>query len=45
MFNVNFMLAKALQTDHLRTARHNRLSRQMKALRKKLADIRKKENR
>lgn len=34
MFNVNFMLAKALQKDQLRTARHNRVTRQWHAIRK-----------
>jgi len=34
MFNVNFMLAKALQKDQLRTARQNRLARQWQMLRK-----------
>lgn len=37
MFNVNFMLAKAIQKDHLRTARNGRLSRQMETIRKKLS--------
>lgn len=36
MFNVNFMLAKAIQKDHLRTAKNGRLARQMEAVRKKL---------
>lgn len=32
---INFYLAKAIQTEHLREARQNRLARQMQALRKK----------
>jgi hypothetical protein len=27
MYNVNYMLAKALQKDHLREAKHSRISR------------------
>lgn len=37
MFNVNFMLAQAIQNDHLRVAQRERLTRQwLKAARKKL---------
>ncbi len=47
MFNANFMLAQAIQSDHLRMARHQRLGRQMiQIARKKLLVKRaKKENR
>ncbi|MEZ4671789.1 MAG: hypothetical protein R3E39_28120 [Anaerolineae bacterium] len=38
MFNVNFMLAKAIQKDQLRTAKNGRLARQMDNTRKKLLD-------
>ena len=37
MFNVNFMLAKAIQKDHLRTAKNGRLSRQMQTIQKKMS--------
>lgn len=47
MFNANFMLAKAIQKDHLRMARRERMGRQMvEYARKKLLTKRtKKENR
>ena len=47
MFNANFMLAKAIQRDHLRMARHQRMGRQMieYARKKLLAKRIKKENR
>ena len=48
MFNANFMLAQAIQKDHLRMARRNRVGRQMiEYARKKLLAkrINKKENR
>lgn len=35
MFNVNFMLAKALQKDHLRAAKQNRIARLWEANRKR----------
>lgn len=46
MFNVNFMLAQAIQNDHLRVAQRERLTRQwLKAARQKLQAKRaKKEN-
>jgi hypothetical protein len=34
MYNVNYMLAKALQKDHLREAKTNRISRLWEAQRK-----------
>ena len=34
MYNVNYMLAKALQKDHLREAKVNRISRLWEARRK-----------
>ena len=34
MYNVNYMLAKALQKDHLRDAKTNRISRLWEAQRK-----------
>ena len=48
MFNANFMLAQAIQKDHLRMARRNRVGRQMiEYARKKLLAkrINKQENR
>ena len=47
MFNANFMLAQAIQKDHLRMARRNRVGRQMieYARKKLLAKRIKKENR
>jgi len=47
MFNANFMLAQAIQKDHLRMARHARIGRQMiEIARQKLFAKRgKKENR
>lgn len=39
MFNVNFTLAKALQQDMLRTAKQDRLARQINENRKKLAAL------
>ena len=47
MFNANFMLAQAIQKDHLRMARRERMGRQMiEYTRKKLfAKRTKKENR
>ncbi len=47
MFNANFMLAQAIQKDHLRMARHQRMGRQMieYARKKLLAKRSKKENR
>ncbi len=47
MFNANFMLAQAIQKDHLRMARRERIGRQMiEYARKKLFARRtKKENR
>ncbi len=38
MFNINYVLAKSLQTDHLRTANQNRLARQLAAQRKRLRE-------
>jgi len=47
MFNANFMLAQAIQKDHLRMARRERMGRQMVeyARKKLLAKRSKKENR
>jgi hypothetical protein len=47
MFNANFMLAQAIQKDHLRMARRERVGRQMieYARKKLLAKRTKKENR
>ena len=47
MFNANFMLAQAIQKDHLRMARRERLGRQMieYARKKLLGKPIKKENR
>ena len=47
MFNANFMLAQAIQKDHLRMARRERMGRQMivYARKKLLAKRTKKENR
>lgn len=39
MYNVNYMLAKALQKDHLREAKHNRISRLWEARRKLLKTL------
>ncbi len=45
MMNVNFMLVTAVQNDHLREARQNRLARQFDAFRRlKLGKRRPKEN-
>jgi hypothetical protein len=40
MYNVNYLLAKALQKDHLRQAKTNRVSRLWEA-RRKLAKVQK----
>ena len=47
MFNANFMLAQAIQKDHLRMARHQSMGRQMieYARKKLLGKPIKKENR
>lgn len=45
MYNINYMLAKALQKDHLRTARKNRLARLIDAQKAKLASYQRKEKR
>ncbi len=40
--HINYMLAKALQNDHLRDADRERLARKLQALRKQASNNRKK---
>jgi hypothetical protein len=42
MHNINYMLAKAIQKDHLRTAKENRLARLIETRRKALVNAYKK---